>query len=260
MHLRVDPGAALPEPTLDEMWALRARVLPLKASTAQETEGEVARFRAVVRRATHVARLLDDAGALVAMGAIRRATHAAPQLGAVVELEAAYLAASHGIRGRPGMLWAAWSTLARIAWAPERGDVRPRSALLTGVAYPGSAMLLGALGRVTLWGDAASSAEAALLERVRAAHAEQWDPVRACVSMRTLPLPPTSAWRARAAENPLYRRFVARCPDWIEGYGLPIAVRLDPLRATWGLVREGARRWWSRGARHRPPVAATPRS
>lgn len=246
MRLHVDPGAALSDSILDQMWALRGSVLPLKRSLAAGIEGELVRFRADVRSATHVVRLLDEGGVLLGMATLRRSLSSLPLLGSVVELEAAHLAVARRIRGTPIVLWSVWSTLVRLAWVQE-GGVVPRPALLTTVAYPSSAMLLDAFGRVTLWGDAAPPAEAALLDRLRATHVERWDAVRSCVSMRTCPHPPTPSWEARAARNSLYRRFVARCPDWAQGYGLPIAVRLDLLRAMRGLVREGGRRWWRRG-------------
>jgi hypothetical protein len=239
LHLRIDPGAALPEQALAEMRALRASVLPLQPSV--DPTDDAARFDAVIRRATHVARLVDRTGTLLAMGTIRRERLELPDCGPVIELGAEYLAAHRRVRGGPGLLWGAWRAMVRIGF----GAREPGPRVLTAVAYPGSLLLLGTLGPVTLWGEAAAPAERALLQRLRDANASRWHPARACVAMPTRPVPPTPGWRERTARDPLYGRYLARCPDWEGGWGLPIAVRIDPIRATWALARDGTRRWWA---------------
>ncbi len=250
---RVEPGAGHSDAVIAEMGALRGRAAPLKPELDRTAEAD--RFVATVRSATHVARAYDHTGALVVMGVMRRSVVEIPRVGDVAELDAAYLAAERTVRGGLGVLASVSLGLLRTLLRPEHDapgpPVRPRRggppppSVLTGVAYPGSVMLLGELGRVTLWGDAAPPAEAALLERVRASHAERWDPVRECVITRMIAPAPTPGWYARAARNPLYQRFVARCPYWAEGYGLPVAIRLDPLTVARGMLRQAARRWWA---------------
>jgi hypothetical protein len=241
-------GEALSEQELREMWSLRIGILRLKPRVPPEED--FARFCRTCRRCTSVVRLRSADGVLC--GITVMAFHDGTFEGQPYRL----LLPEYGIvdarlRGSPVVPWLCLRIIMHALWhMPPRRRNAPL--FLGGIGYPTSALMLERFfPPLWLYGDAEAPGIAThLLEWMREHLAgERWDPRARHVFMPTVPLPPSERWLARQQVRSLYQRYVQRCPDWTQGYALPLLVPVNwrtPLHMLLHLLR---RRWRGRQSR-----------
>lgn len=238
-HLETRP-ARLETPFLHALNDFRWSVMRPKPTTDRAADFE--KFAAACRAADHVAWLRDAAGAICASFVIDSYTGSAEGRSyRLYCLDYAFVRAD--LRGHPAYL-----RLGLRAMAHELARWRGEALFAGGTGYPASVLALGrAFGHVHLGGDDdLPPLERALMARVVDEVAgDRWQADRQRMDMPTLPPPLSPALSARAVHDPLFHRYLARCPDWTEGYALACLARVRPLIAIAAvglrLVRRGAR-------------------
>jgi len=226
------------------MWSFRIGVLPLKPQVPPEED--FARFSRFCARCTSVVRLRSADGVLCGIAAMSF------QDGLFEGRPYRLLLPEYGIvnprlRGSPVV---PWFCLRIVLHALRRMPPRPRNAplFLGGIGYPtGALMVERFFPPLWLYGDAeAPPLETHLLEWMREHLAgERWDPRAGRVSMPTVPRPPSERWLARQGARPLYQRYAQRCPEWTQGYALPVLASINwrtPLHMALHLLRRRAHR------------------
>lgn len=231
-------GTALDEPAIRELYAFRLSIMRLKPHVSPEKD--FAKFSAWVRQGRRVVRMRDSRGRLggLLVPLVYDGSWQS-QRARVVVPEYAYLVPE--LRGR------AWCTL---VWARSLFPLlyaRGVRVFLGGLAYPTGTLALDRfMGPVWLHGEPQAPAESAQVLEWIVSHVagDSWEPASRTVDMNTLPSQPTERWLARSQGRELYRRYIARCPRWQEGYTLPCVCEFSSAKA----LRTGLwtlRRWWN---------------
>lgn len=215
----------LDEGFLRELNAFRLSVMRLKPTT--DPDADFAEVVRACRSSEHVAWLRDGAGVLCAsfiLSTLRG--EASGRRHKTYTLNYAF--ARPDVRGHPAYLWLGLRVML-LELARWRGE----ALWVGGVGYPASVLALDrAFGPLSLGGDEVPEHVRPLLDRAIAEEAgNRWEPAAARMNMPTIPPVMSDGWYARAEGDPLYRRYVARCPDWTEGYALACLGRLRPARA-----------------------------
>lgn len=127
-----------------------------------------------------------------------------------------------------------------------------REVYLGGVGYPTGVLAVdGVFGPARFMNDPSlDSLSHALLARVCEEIAgPRLDRVTGRVNMPTRPPRPSARWFERMASRESFARYESRCPDWLDGYALPVLFHIDPLRVVAAMrrtvVRSARRRWES---------------
>ncbi|HSP79041.1 MAG TPA: hypothetical protein VLQ93_10955 [Myxococcaceae bacterium] len=222
IRLLLGPGEVLSDQELREMWSFRIGILRLKPHVSPEED--LAGFCRFCRRCTSVLRLRSSNGELcgILVVAFQDGTYEGQHYRLLLP---EYGMMDARLRGSALVPWAALRLLLYALWnMPPR---QPGARLfLGGVGYPTSALLVERLfPPLWLHGDEEAPPLAThLLEwiRERLPPSERWEPEARRVSMPTIPQPPSERWLARQRARPLYQRYVQRCPDWAQGYALPL--------------------------------------
>lgn len=215
---KICPGDQLSPDQLEQIWACRVSILPLKPETdVDEDRRIVCEFFAKSRLTM---RLYGADGSLQGVGAIKlRELHDGQQPYRWIETE--YFALSEELRGSLTFSLAAL----KLCLEPIHWPLRPT--YIGGPGYPTSLFFLSrTFPPLYMEGDADIPPQAQhLMDYIIAQYPEDWDPVHRRVKLRTKPKAPSPGWLKGATAHGFYPRFMARCPDWQEGYGVPCVVR-----------------------------------
>jgi hypothetical protein len=245
IRLSISAGHTLDTDALDELYALRGRLMRLRSDVRPEVDrSKVDRF---VRGASHVLRGHDESGALRMMAIVDRYEITVGGERVIVHL-AEYGFIDLEYRGHPGLLLLYLRVAARdlLGRTPVYG---------CGIGYPPS-VLAGArhLGPVILPGSTNDPTVAACFAHVAERIGGLDCDVRSGrTMMRTVPPEPPAWWWEMARSDPNYDEFVARCPDWQAGFGVLGMFRLD-AKVLPRLAAGAARRAMTRVRRGLAPV------
>ncbi|WP_428262033.1 hypothetical protein [Haliangium sp.] len=239
VRVELVPGHGLGDDELRAMWRFRLEYAPLRAEV--DPDDDFRRFVARCRESRTVMRCFDDAGRLGALltvlfrdgrGAAGAYRCALPEYGFV----------HPALRGHPTVM-VGWLRMLAPVLVPRPG----RALFLAGSAYLPSYVNLSRYAP-PVWSvhDAPAPARQVLDELIAALPPERWDAARGVARMPTQPVDPGPVWHSRHAAAPGYQRYLARCPDWREGYSLLVVCPAGPrllARAGVGLMRRHRRRW-----------------
>jgi hypothetical protein len=229
LFLESPAGSVLDEATIDEMWALRTRIFPLKPEV--DPTADRAAFGQRVAMGQRTMLLRDPAGIL--RGTFSMHWRPSPD-GSQLWLMPEYGYLDPAYRGHPALSWGVARGLLH-ALSVAKG----RPLWFAGIGYPRSHQSLArALGPLyTLADDTLPPDAEAVLHALRTSFAgDHWCPTTHRVWLPTQP-------RDRRPETPsaAWLRFERICPNWQEGYGVGLAARVDH-RVLWRAVREGRAR------------------
>lgn len=215
LFLEIVPGARLDADTVDTMWRLRTGIFPLKPEV--DPDADRRSFGARVAEAQKALLLRDEAGVL--RGTFVFHWRDAPD-GRSLWLWPEYGYTDPGYRGHPAMGFGVLRGFVHALVA-----ARGRPIWFAGIGYPRSHQSLER-GFRDVWTlsdpDIPPGAYASLLALHETYAATTWDRATNRVWLPTRP-------RENRPEQPGSRwlRFEAECPDWADGYGLGIALRID---------------------------------
>jgi hypothetical protein len=243
IRLRVSAGEVLSEQELREMWSFRIGILRLKPHVPPEED--FARFRRFCSRCTSVVRLRSADGVLcgIAVMSFQDGLFEGQHYRLLLP---EYTVVDERLRGSPVVPWLSFRLVLHTLWhlPPRRRNIR---IFLGGIGYPTSALLIERFfPPVWLYGDSTAPPLITHLLKWMREHlaGERWDTQAGHVSMPTVPLPPSERWLARQQARPLYQRYVRRCPDWTQGYALPLVAPVTwrtPLHVALHLLRRRVR-------------------
>jgi hypothetical protein len=117
---------------------------------------------------------------------------------------------------------------------------------LGGAGYPAGTLTLDRfLGPMWLYGDAEVPPLVDHLFGWIIEHlgGSGWDPLSGQIDMVTLPPTPSQGWLARSQQREVYRRYVARCPQWQEGRTLPQVAEFSLKKLARALLHLPKRGW-----------------
>lgn len=227
-------GAELSPEQLDQIWACRVGILPLKPGTDVDEDRRVVRDFFAQSRSTM--RLYGDDGSLQGVGAVKlHELHDGQRPYRWIETE--YFALSEPLRGSLVFSLAA----IKLCLQSIRWPLRPT--YIGGPGYPTSLFFLSrTFPPLYMEGDADMPDQIRhLMDHIVAQYPDDWEPEQRRVQMRTKPKAPSPGWIKGATAHGFYPRFMARCPDWQEGYGVPCVVRCSLMPAISKLIRKWAR-------------------
>ncbi|MCB9751543.1 MAG: hypothetical protein H6713_16340 [Myxococcales bacterium] len=227
-------GARLDEPTLREMWSLRAEVMTLRSGVDEREDFRW--FAGLCRRANQVLLMRDRAARLRGMSvwiyALR--TWAGRRF---LDLQPEYWMIHPSWRGHPAASRAGARLGLRLLVAS-----RGRPIVAVNAAYLQSYVRLAPL--VDFWtvGDPAIPRwERGFLVHAMGERFPGWDAADPLVEMPTRPPPLSERWLAAHGREQAFVDYTRENPRWREGYALP-AIAVTSSRLLAPLLRELVRR------------------
>ncbi len=224
MHLRVEvsDGREMRPDAVREMSDLRRGIMHMKPEV--DLDADFARFAAFVTRCPVVVRTRDNAGTLRGIFVVRWID--GERGGRPWRLILPEYGIFHpSMRGTPAFPWA---TLRAMVSRPDVviGD----DIMIGGVGYPTAALALeGMFGRLRMRADPdLNDASRDALDRiVEEVAGPRFDASTGRVWMPTRPPRPSERWFRRMASRPTLARYERVCPNWLDGYALPVVCRVD---------------------------------
>lgn len=230
-------GAELDEPALRELWAFRLGIVWLKPHVLPEDDFE--KFSGYCRQGRRVLRLWNARGQLC--GSVVPLVHDGSFQGERYRfLVPEYFYLTPEARGS---MVASWAWVRCIVPLMPGPGVR---FFLGGAGFPAGTLTLDRfLGPTWLYGD---EAVPPVVEHLFAWIIEHlggsgWDPLTGQIDMRVVPPSPSERWLARAQQREVYRRYMARCPQWQEGRTLPQVAQFSARKLARALLLLPKRGW-----------------
>lgn len=214
-------GRELSPDSLREMSDFRRSIMSMKPEVDLDTDHE--HFAGFITRCPIVVRVRDRSGALRGTFAMHWVDGG--RAGRRWRLFVPDYAFFHpSLRGSPALPWAIFRTI----------TLRPhlligREVFLGGVGYPTGALALEKVfGPIRLRSDLDldGPTREVLDWLVTEFAGQKFDVATGRVWMPTRPPRPSARWFERMASRPTFARYVAQCPDWLDGYGLPLVCRV----------------------------------
>lgn len=213
-------GSELSQDELDQIWACRVNILPLKPEVDLEEDRRIVSDFFAKSQVTM--RIYGDVHELQGVGAIKiHELHDGQRPYRWLETE--YFALSEPLRGSLTFSL----TVLKLCLQPVHWPLRPT--YIGGPGYPTSLFFLSrTFPPLYMEGDDDIPPQMQhLIDYIIAQCPKDWDPVHRRVMMRTKPKAPSIGWLKGATAHGFYQRFMARCPDWQEGYGVPCVARFS---------------------------------
>jgi len=241
LRVELSDGRRLGGDALREMSDFRRSIMRMKPEVDLDADFE--RFAAFITRCPIVMRARDRDGALRGTFVVRWIDGVRDgRRWRLVLPEYAFFHPS--LRGSPALPWAVLRALCSRLDVLVGHDV-----YLGGVAYPTGVLALdGIFGPARFLSDPDLDAPTReSLERIVAEIAgARFDAATGRVNMPTRPPRPGPRWFERMAARPIFARYEARCPEWLDGYALPCVFRVEARG-----VADAVRRTISRSLRAR---------
>lgn len=231
-------GSQLTPVLLQAMSDLRRSVMTMKAHIDKDADFQ--KFAAFCASCRHVNLFYDAAGQLAGMHtfAVRRGKTAAGKRYLLIIAEYGFSLPQY--RGHPALPMSLFPT----AWHLLR-EWRGGAIWFGGIGYPAGLLVIDKLlGPLWLNSDPGlpPMARTMLDLLIDIVAGKNRDQANGIVVMPTIPPPMPPRWQAYADARPLYRRYVAHCPQWRQGFGMAGVVQVKPLRAMWRAMRNAMRR------------------
>ena len=231
------PGSSLTEEALRAMWRFRLGIFELKPTCDPEADWRA--FADYCRQSQIVTRLFDSAGALQGMVVMRWQTknHGGKPY-TVLLPEFMFLTPAARQRTILPRMYA--EVTARCVPVLLSGPT-----YLAGFGYPSGFLSADRLvGRMHFRDEPHGDALVAhIFDTLVTLAGDRWIAERAVKDMPTLPRTLTARWATAQGRHPRFNDYIARCPDWAEGYTLPLVGRVTLQGAFARLTRRFARRW-----------------
>lgn len=237
-------GKDLTPAQLLEMSNLRRSVMGMKPET--DLALDYAKFCEFCQSCFMIALFRDTHGKLVGTTcyARHRGTTAAGQRYLLIIPDYGFMLPQY--RAHPGFVRAMLRMGVRVL-AMWRGE----QVWFGSIAYP-SVMLLyeEMFAHVYLSGDSNVPPMAqSMLDWVQQNVAgKRWDAQTGCANMPTIPPVMSDKWQANADTRPMYQRYIAKCPNWRNGFTLAGVSPMNPIGMLWAGLRKFVRRMVRRNA------------
>ncbi len=236
VRVAIDEGTRLNTSDIQEFSEFRRRIMTMKADV--DLAADHRRLATFVERCPLVVR--------VRAGGVLAGTFAVRWLdlpGDVRLLLPEYFFFDGALRGTPALPWAVLRSLVQ-----HRAIFQKKTVYLGGIGYPTGVLAAETFfGRAHFLGDDAH--HDALLEQVIAEMGPTYLRDAGHSRMPTIPPRPSARWFARMEARPTYRRYVERCPAWLDGFALPVVLRVagsEVGRAVAKTLTRSLRKRWER--------------
>lgn len=235
----VSDGRKLSANELRELSNFRRSIMRIKPEVGLEVDFH--HFSNFVTRCPIVMRVRDKEGTLRGMFAVRwvEGTYAGRSWRLFLP---EYFIFHDSLRGSPVMPWAVVRTM--VSCVPLL--VGKIDIFLGGVGYPTGVLAVDRLfGAIHFHSDPdMDPITRHLLDRVvNEIAGPRFDGSTGCVYMPTIPPRPSARWFQHMAARPTLARYERICPNWLEGYALPVVWR---FRVDFSLLQVGLRTLKSR--------------
>jgi hypothetical protein len=236
VRVAIDEGMHLNSYEIQEFSDFRRRIMTMK--TDVDLAADHRRLATFVEKCPLVVRVRAG-GVLAGTFAVRWLDLA----GDVRLLLPEYFFFDGALRGTPALPWAVLRSLVQ-----HRAIFQQKTVYLGGIGYPTGVLAAETFfGRAHFLGDDAH--HDALLEQVIAEMGPTYLREAGYSRMPTIPPRPSARWFARMEARLTYRRYVERCPAWLDGYALPVVLRVagsEVGRAVAKTVTRSLRKRWGR--------------